>query len=37
MDQTAYVRDYFDFIDGIVNKYRAKKLAEQQSKSNPSK
>jgi hypothetical protein len=32
IDQTAYVRDYFDFIDGIVNKYRAKKLQEQESK-----
>lgn len=37
MDQTAYVRDLFDFIDGIVNKYRAKKLAEQQAKQNPKK
>ncbi len=37
VDQTAYVKDLFDYIDGIVNKYRAKKLSEQNAKSNPQK
>ena len=34
-DQTAYTCDLFDFIDVIVNKYRAKKLAEQEAKNKP--
>lgn len=35
--QTAFTQDLFDFIDGIVNNYQIKKLAEQkaqQAKSN---
>lgn len=35
MDQTAYVKDLFDFIDGIVNKYRNKKHQEQLAKTKP--
>ena len=35
VDQTAYTTDLFDFIDGIVNKYKAKKLQEQNAKTNP--